>query len=84
MTVERDLSDVYWIRGSGCSGKSSIAKILELEHGFTAYHCDDQWGEHEARSTPAKHPATLRVRGNMVEYLQLAPVEFEEASRAWF
>ena len=82
--MKHDLSHVYWIGGSGCSGKSTIAKILAKDYGFNAYHCDDQWGEHEARSTPAEHPATLRVRGNMVEYLQLAPVEFEEASRAWF
>ena len=82
--MKRDLSPVYWIGGSGCSGKSSIAKILEKEHGFTAYHCDDHWDEHEAQSNPAEHPATFRVRGNAEEYLGLAPAEFEEASRAWF
>lgn len=82
--MKRDLSHVYWIGGSGCSGKSSIARILEKDLDFTAYHCDDHWPEHEARSTPAEHPATCRVRGNPAEYLALPPTEFLAASRAWF
>ena len=73
--MKRDLSHVYWIGGSGCSGKSSIARILEKDHGFTAYHCDDHWQEHEERSSPAEHPATLRVRKNFEEYLRIAPTE---------
>ena len=82
--MERDLSHVYWIGGSGCSGKSSIVRLLQKEQGFTAYDCDDHWGEHELRSNPVEHPGTIRIKANFEEYLRLAPAEFVEASRAWF
>ena len=34
-------SNIYWIGGSPCSGKSSIAELLCKEFGFNYYKCDD-------------------------------------------
>lgn len=82
--MPRDLTNVYWIGGSGCSGKSSIVRLLEQEHGFTTYHCDDHWGEHQERSNPTDHSGTFRVKAKFEEYLSLPPTEFVEASRTWF
>lgn len=33
--------DIYWIGGSPCSGKSTIAEILAEKHDFTVFKCDD-------------------------------------------
>lgn len=33
--------NIYWIGGSPCSGKSSIAELLCQKFGFTYYKCDD-------------------------------------------
>lgn len=32
---------IYWIGGSPCSGKSTIAEMLVKEYGFDYYKCDD-------------------------------------------
>lgn len=32
---------IYWIGGSPCSGKSSIAEIIAEKHGYHYYKCDD-------------------------------------------
>lgn len=33
--------NIYWMGGSPCSGKSSIAELLCQKFGFTYYKCDD-------------------------------------------
>ena len=81
--MERDLTNLYWIGGSGCSGKSSIVRLLEGEHGFTTYHCDDHWGEHGERSNPVDHPGTIRFWSEFEEFCRLPPEEFVEAFRAF-
>lgn len=35
------LSSIYWIGGSPCCGKSTIAEMLVEEYGFELYKCDD-------------------------------------------
>ncbi len=37
----RKFDNIYWIGGSPCSGKSSIAELLIKEFGFEYYKCDD-------------------------------------------
>lgn len=34
-------SNIYWIKGSPCSEKSSIAELLCNEFDFECYKCDD-------------------------------------------
>lgn len=33
-------SGVFWIGGGSCAGKSTLARMLELNHGFTVYDAD--------------------------------------------
>lgn len=47
---------VYWIGGSACSGKTTIANILSEKHGFTVYHCDEHLGKHIEVSNIQEHP----------------------------
>ena len=82
--MKRDHSHVYWIGGSGCSGKSSIVRLLEGRHGFTTYHCDEHWGEHKERSNPVDHPGTTRFWSDTEGYCRLPPAEFVETSRDFF
>lgn len=56
------LSHVYWMGGSPCSGKSSMAGLLAERHNLLAYHCDDHYTEHLERADPRLHPAIWWVR----------------------
>ncbi len=53
------LTDILWIGGSACSGKSTAAERLAAELALPVYHCDDHWygpDDHLARANPADHP----------------------------
>jgi hypothetical protein len=66
--------DVYWIGGSPCSGKSSIAEILAHKHGFVVYHGDDHFYDHVAAADPDSQPRLHRLREFTWEALFMRPV----------
>ena len=48
--------NVYWMGGSPCSGKTSIARILAEKHGLQVYTCDDHFDKHVERAHPRRQP----------------------------
>jgi hypothetical protein len=46
-----ELSHVYWIGGPGCSGKSSVARLLASQYDLRVYHVDDESGNQEVDLT---------------------------------
>ncbi len=44
--IKAKMSSVYWLGGSTCAGKTTIANILSENYGFTVYHCDEYLGTH--------------------------------------
>lgn len=60
--MQQRLQHVYWIGGSPCSGKSSIADQLAVRHGWQVYHCDQSFDVHVERATPERQPWLGRVR----------------------
>jgi hypothetical protein len=69
-----DLAHVYWIGGSPCSGKSSIATLL-IEHGpATLYDCDTAFDAHQRRATPDAQPRLHRLTGLDWDAIWLRPV----------
>jgi 2-phosphoglycerate kinase len=50
------IPQVYWIGGSTCAGKTTIANILSEKYGFTVYHCDEHLGKHIEVSNIREHP----------------------------
>lgn len=69
------LAHVYWLGGSPCSGKSSIADRLAVEYGMTVYRCDDAFYEHAKIVTPESHPTFHRLIHLDTDGLWLRPVE---------
>lgn len=47
--LQREFSHVYWLGGSGCAGKTTIANKLAAQCDLAVYHCDDHVREHYAR-----------------------------------
>lgn len=61
LDLKQALSHVYWIGGSPCAGKTSIARKLAEDYQLTYYKCDDCYEEHMARSTPNLHPTMYEI-----------------------
>ncbi|TLS53453.1 hypothetical protein FE782_04060 [Paenibacillus antri] len=59
---QHELAHVYWIGGSPCAGKSTVARRLSGEYGFRYYKCDDCYDDHMARSTAERHPAMYSIK----------------------
>ena len=50
------LAHVYWIGGSPCAGKSTVADMLGERYGVHVYHVDDHAEDHSARATATDQP----------------------------
>lgn len=46
----------WWLGGSACAGKTSVARLLAERHGFTVYSLDDEFPRHRARASAILHP----------------------------
>ncbi|MBM7692836.1 adenylate kinase family enzyme [Peribacillus deserti] len=62
MDLKRMLSHVYWIGGSPCAGKTTLARKLATQYNFTYYKCDDCYEDHMSRSTADQQPAMYRIK----------------------
>lgn len=49
-------TSIYWMGGSPCSGKSSMAKLLQDRYGLRLYHVDEALRNHVADLTPNTTP----------------------------
>ncbi|MCA9921061.1 MAG: hypothetical protein KC421_01750 [Anaerolineales bacterium] len=57
MTIFRTPYHIYWLGGSPCSGKSSIAQILAERYDLLVYSCDGRFNHHRSLATPTDQPA---------------------------
>ena len=62
VNLAQELSHIYWIGGSPCAGKTTIARKLATEYGFTYYKCDDCYDDQMSRSTPDQHPNMFKIK----------------------
>ena len=51
---------IYWIGGSACAGKSTLAKMYAEKYGFELYCCDDNFNEH-LKNITLNEPAMCKV-----------------------
>jgi 2-phosphoglycerate kinase len=73
------LAHVFWMGGSPCSGKSSIAEMLAKKHGLQVYKCDDAFWEYAKRVNPVKHPTFYRLTRMMWDEIWMRPVAVQIA-----
>lgn len=69
-----NLSHLYWLGGSPCAGKSSIADHLAAEHGLLVYRCDDAYYRHQTLVTPAAQPVFARLARAACDEVWMRPV----------
>lgn len=60
--IKSKMSSVYWLGGSTCAGKTTIANILSENYGLTVYHCDEYLGTHIDKSNDKQHPNLYKLK----------------------
>lgn len=69
-----DLSHVYWIGGSPCAGKSTIAQTLADRYNLHYYQCDSWFDAHQQCANPDQQPLLHKLTGMSCDELWLPPV----------
>ncbi len=52
---------IYWIGGSACAGKSTLATMLADKYEMALYSCDEHFNEHLKNISPITNPAMYKV-----------------------
>ncbi|MBE0695698.1 MAG: hypothetical protein IH586_02135 [Anaerolineaceae bacterium] len=73
--ISKNLAHIYWVGGSPCSGKSSIATALAAKYGWEYYSCDDAFYRHWKMVNAEDQPVFTRVMRLDQEVLWMRPVE---------
>ncbi len=74
-TQNESLPDVFWIGGSPCSGKSTIAERITEKYSFTYYNCDAAYSSHVSRCRPELQPVMTKVKQLSMDELFSRPVD---------
>ena len=72
-----DFSNIYWIGGAPCSGKSTIAEKLAFKHGFSLFKSDDHIYAHMRLADAQKQPAMAKLAGLSWTEIWDRPVEVQ-------
>jgi hypothetical protein len=72
-----DLSNIYWIGGAPCSGKSTIAETLAFKYGFSLFKSDDHMNAHMRLADVLKQPVMAKVAGLSWDEIWSRPVEVQ-------
>jgi 2-phosphoglycerate kinase len=67
-------TSIYWLGGSPCSGKSTIAELLSKRYNLTYFSCDAAFDRHLQASDPVQQPTLHRLRTMTSDEIWLEPV----------
>ena len=67
----------WWIGGSPCSGKSTVAGIVSAARNLPLYACDDAFERHAATIEPAAGPTLKKVTAMTIEDRLAQPIEVQ-------
>jgi 2-phosphoglycerate kinase len=73
MSAAYDL--IYWIGGSPCSGKSTIAARLAADFGFQVYSCDERFPEHMKQADALHHPTMHTLSHMSWDEIWMRPID---------
>lgn len=75
---------VYWLCGSPCTGKSTLAQMLATHFDWQLYASDDWFRSHRTRATPTAHPTFHRIAHLRGDALWLRPMQEQIATEIHF
>jgi 2-phosphoglycerate kinase len=76
--------DIYWMGGSPCSGKSSIANTLADRYGLRLFRSDDHMDQHIRQADPVRQPAMAKIARMNWEQIWMRPVSEQVADELEF
>lgn len=68
------MTTTYWLGGSPCAGKSTVAEMLAHAYDWHYINCDSRFGEHQRRSDPHRQPTLHRLATLTSDEIWLTPV----------
>jgi 2-phosphoglycerate kinase len=54
--------NLFFIGGSPCAGKTTLARQIANAHGLLYYNCDDRFSDHVNAANSGDHPTLTRMR----------------------
>jgi hypothetical protein len=70
-----ELAHIYWLGGSPCAGKSSLAEILATRYELYLYQADEAYVRHEKIVTQENHPIFYKLTHSSSDEVWMRPVE---------
>lgn len=71
------VQNIYWLGGSPCAGKSSVADRLVERYGLALYRCDDAFDRHAAQSNAQEHPTLWAIARMNWDEIWMRPVTIQ-------
>ncbi|WP_420644884.1 hypothetical protein [Candidatus Leptofilum sp.] len=72
--MSSEFTHAYWIGGSPCAGKSTIAQRLAAQYSLHLYQCDTEFEHHLRQSTAEASPTIHHLHQLSCDELWLRPV----------
>ena len=76
-TLRQNLAHIFWMGGSPCSGKSSIAELLSRRHELQYYQCDGAFAEHGRRVSALGQPTFHKLLSMTWDEIWTRPVDLQ-------
>ena len=76
--IKHNLSHVYFLLGTGCAGKTTLAKYLSQKHNMYYYDSDVLCHEHKEISTKSNQPAMNIEHLGWEWYFNRSPLEYSQ------
>lgn len=76
--IREYLKNVYFITGTPCGGKTTIARELAKRHGLLVYDIDEQFANHQKLSNPVFQPSMNKVFKDADEFFGRTVTEYKE------
>lgn len=74
------LYPIYWLGGSPCAGKSSVADLLAERYSLAVYRCDDAFYRHTQICNPQDQPSLHAISTMSWDQIWMRPVEVQVAT----
>jgi len=80
LNINSRLHSFYWLGGSPCAGKSSVADRLAERFHLTIYRCDDAFNRHIAQCNGKEHPSLFAISHLTWDEIWMRPVDVQVAA----